>query len=138
MNIDYLNQGEGPRLMVVHRGYRVRGGEDVFFQKILIPQLIATGISFEIVAFPALFSKKEFWVIDTIETFLMGLGIEKWRPSFLEVWRRVAKSKPTHVIFNNFVPTISLEAAALCRAQGALVLAWADRKSTRLNSSHRL
>ena len=111
-------------VVVIHRSYRVRGGEDTFLFDVLIPQLMAVNVSFEIVGLPALFSRPQYRFLDFLEVLFMTLGLEKLRPSYLEVTARSKRQKPTHVIFNNVLPTVSLGLPAYFRKNKIKTFLW--------------
>ena len=106
-------------LLLVHRDYRHRGGEEVFLEDHLIPGLDAIGVSYRLVRIPALAES------DRVELATMALGLERRRPSLRLVSDALDAGSYRAVLFNNFIPTVSLAAPALCRQRGLRVFHWA-------------
>ncbi|MBK9292987.1 MAG: glycosyltransferase [Oligoflexia bacterium] len=105
------------KILVIHRYYKHRGGEDVFLDEVLIPtlkELPSTHI--ELCTFRPL--------TNLIEILFMFLGLEKLRPSYFKVKNILKNNKFESVILNNFIPTLSLEIPKLSRAHGAKVFSW--------------
>lgn len=105
-------------ILIVHRNYRVKGGEDFFLERTLIPALQELSLEYSVIQLPPLRS----WNI--LEILFMLLGIERFRPSYWAVRSQIRKLKPSHVIFNNFIPTVSLKLPAFAKSVGARTLAW--------------
>jgi glycosyltransferase involved in cell wall biosynthesis len=104
------------KILVIHRNYRNKGGEDFFLENSLIPALKAC---------PEFDVRILRWEpLGAIEAFFMALGLEFLRPSFFRVWKALRIFKADHVIFNNFIPTISLKAPWLAKSYGAKTWAW--------------
>jgi glycosyltransferase involved in cell wall biosynthesis len=106
-------------LLLVHRDYRHRGGEEVFLEDHLIPGLNAIGVSYRLVRLPALSES------DRVELAMMALGVERMRPTLREIGDALAAGSYRAVLFNNFIPTVSLAAPELCRQHGLRVFHWA-------------
>lgn len=111
------------QLLIVHREYRLRGGEDVFLDRVLVPALMSLGVTPHVVRLPALFSSG-FSFSDALEVLFMALGLERWRPSYWQIKRAARKSGVTHVMFNNFIPTVSLSLPHWFKTQNAKVFLW--------------
>jgi glycosyltransferase involved in cell wall biosynthesis len=107
------------RVLVVHRRYRVRGGEDVFFDRILVPSLRRLGVEHHVLEYSPLNTSK-----DAAEIAFMAAGIETARPSARIFKQEFQNQKFSHVIFNNFVPTLSLELPQIAKQHGARTFAW--------------
>jgi glycosyltransferase involved in cell wall biosynthesis len=112
-----------PRVLVVHRDYKLRGGEETFLETALLPALEELGIDFSLLRFPALFSGKSK-LLDFVEFFFMVLGLERLRPSYFTAKRLTKDAAYTHCIFNNFIPTVSLAMPALLKSRGATTYWW--------------
>ncbi len=108
------------KVLIVHRAYRLRGGEDSFLETLLAPTLKKMGADAEVEILPPLTKSP----LDLIEIFFMLLGLEKLRPSYWRVRRRLNKSAFTHIMLNNFVPTLSLSIPALAQKKGLKVFWW--------------
>ena len=54
----------------------------------------------------------------------MILGLEKMRPSFAKVKKILNDDHYTHIIFNNFIPTVSLALPELCKKKSVITLYW--------------
>lgn len=111
------------QLLIVHREYRLRGGEDVFLDRVLVPALTNLGITPHIERLPALFASG-FSFIDALEVLFMTLGLERCRPSYWRVKRTARKLGVTHVMFNNFIPTVSLALPYWFKTQSTQVFLW--------------
>ena len=114
-------------VLIIHRDYQLRGGEEAFLETVLIPALRDLPVEFTVLRVPALFSGKSR-LKDVIELFLMAIGLERLRPSYLlirrAVSRHLASAKLTHCIFNNFIPTLSLALPAFMKRQGMKTYWW--------------
>ncbi len=97
-------------ILIVHRSYTHKGGEDLFLDETLVPALAAAGLPHEVLLFEALFKKKARLVADLAEVACMALGWERLRPSYFKIQRKIARTRPSAVIFNNYIPTLSLAA----------------------------
>jgi len=112
------------RVLAIHRKYRHKGGEDFFIADFLLPALGLSKCRYDALKFGPLFSNFVYFFQDVLEVICMGLGLEFFRPSLKAIRRRIEAYKPTHVIFNNFIPTLSLNAPALAKAHGAKTIYW--------------
>ncbi|MCC6276284.1 MAG: glycosyltransferase family 4 protein [Oligoflexia bacterium] len=110
------------RVLVIHRRYRHRGGEDVFLDSTLLPALRQLQIKFDVMDFASL--NPFVRMVDALEVLFMALGIERLRPSFQKVKRVVDSERYSHVIFNNFIPTISLDLPQFCQTKEIKVVSW--------------
>jgi hypothetical protein len=115
------------RVLVLHRNYQLRGGEEVFLETVLIPALEELPIQFTVLRLPALFSGQSR-LRDWIELVCMALGLERARPSYVAVKRALAGAATngefTHCIFNNFIPTLSLALPSLMKRKGMRTFWW--------------
>jgi glycosyltransferase involved in cell wall biosynthesis len=115
------------RVLVIHRNYQLRGGEEVFLETVLIPALEELRIEFTVLRLPALFSGKSR-LRDWIELVCMAVGLERARPSYFAVKRALARvatnGEFTHCIFNNFIPTVSLALPSLMKTKGIRTFWW--------------
>lgn len=93
---------------MIHRKYRVKGGEDVFLHEALIPTLAKLKASHTLEELPPLFSDRKLILSDVLELLFMTVGLERWRPSYKYLRNKMNSGGFTHVLFNNFIPTISL------------------------------
>jgi glycosyltransferase involved in cell wall biosynthesis len=59
-----------------------------------------------------------------IEFLFMGLGIEKLRPSYFIVKKILRKKQYSHVLLNNFFPTLSLSILDTAKQQNSKILLW--------------
>lgn len=111
------------RVMVVHRNYRLRGGEDAFLEEQLLPTLARLGHETVLLRFPALGS---FLRNPTafLEVLLMVVGAERLRPSFKAFKSLFERTRPSIVILNNFIPTVSLAIPEETRRQKIRSIAW--------------
>lgn len=104
-------------ILLIHRYYKNRGGEDVFFDDILQPELkLAKNTQVDVLAFSPL---RHF-----LEIIFMILGMEKLRPSYLKVKQTLKNKKYDAVFLNNFIPSLSLEIPQLIHQSGSKVFAW--------------
>ncbi len=117
-----MNKSDG-QILILHRQYRVRGGEDTFLDEILVPTLKKMNVSFNLLRLPPLFSG-ENPIEDFFETLFMFLGLEQLRPSYRYVNNYVSKGHYKIVLFNNFVPTISLALPEHFRKQKIKTMMW--------------
>jgi len=108
------------KVLIIHRQYRIRGGEDSFLDEILKPALKASAIDFECLTLPPLLSS----MTDLVEVFGMITGLEKFRPSFWRCMSKIVNEKFTHVILNNCIPTISLSLPKEIRKKNLKTLTW--------------
>lgn len=118
---------QGPKVLVIHRDYRLRGGEDVFLEKHLLPALKELSIPFELVRFHSLFCDSKpgaSKLRDAVELILMALGWERLRPSYFSVRNVLEKGEFSHCFFNGFIPTVSLGLPGLMKDQGIQTLWW--------------
>lgn len=110
------------RVMVVHRDYRLRGGEDSFLDEQLLPTLSHLGHEIVLLRFPTLAPLSRLSAI--LEVFFMLLGAEKFRPSFRQFKRMFERTRPNVVILNNFMPTVSLAIPKEVRRGNSRSIAW--------------
>lgn len=113
----------GP-LLILHRNYTQRGGEDLFLEETFLPALAANGIAYECLTFDALFARSAGRLSDLVELLGMVLGWERLRPSYWRIRRVIREKIPRALVFNNFIPTLSLAAPAFARARGIPVFTW--------------
>ncbi|MDZ4677731.1 MAG: glycosyltransferase family 4 protein [Oligoflexia bacterium] len=104
------------QVLIIHREYRHRGGEDVFLDEILIPQLKKLNIDHKVILLPSLKNPLEF--------LFMVLGLEKLRPSYQKVKNETRSKDFSHVLFNNFIPTVSFALPGFFKAQNIKTLMW--------------
>src|ERR1017187_5859326 len=114
-----------PKVLVIHRNYRVKGGEDFFLTQTLQPALNRLGIRHDVVVLAPLFSKKSSLLSDLLELVCMFLGLERLRPSYFKISHELKKPDLSHVLFNNFIPTVSLALPARAKELGLKTLWWA-------------
>jgi glycosyltransferase involved in cell wall biosynthesis len=114
-------------VLVIHRDYKLRGGEEAFLETVLIPALEELPVQFSVLRLPALFSGGS-GIKDLIELFFMVVGLERLRPSYFAVKRGLSQGLPsggfTHCIFNNFIPTLSLALPDLMKQRGMRTFWW--------------
>jgi glycosyltransferase involved in cell wall biosynthesis len=115
------------KILVVHRDYQLRGGEEAFLEAVLTPALRELPVQFSVLRLPALFSAGSR-LRDLIELAFMAVGLERLRPSYFAVKRVLSREAPpgnfTHCIFNNFIPTLSLALPDLMKRRGIKTFAW--------------
>jgi glycosyltransferase involved in cell wall biosynthesis len=115
-----------PTVLIVHRDYQLRGGEETFLEAVLTPALQDLPVQFTVLRLPALFSGKR--LRDLWEFGCMVAGLERLRPSYFAAKRAVARGLSggqfTHCIFNNFIPTLSLALPRLMRRKGIKTFWW--------------
>jgi glycosyltransferase involved in cell wall biosynthesis len=104
------------KILIIHRDYRHRGGEDVFLDEILIPELKKLNLDFQIARLPRL--------KNPLELAFMILGLEKLRPSYYQVAKQADSQNFSHVLFNNFIPTVSLALPELFKKKNIKTLMW--------------
>src|SRR5690242_5640904 len=110
------------KLLVVHRRYGLRGGEDLFLDEILVPALREIKMPFEVWELPQMFSRGHI-LASLWEVLLMALGFERLRPSYFQGQKLLQRNSFTDVLFNNFVPTVSLALPKLA-AQRKIKCSW--------------
>jgi hypothetical protein len=110
------------KILIVHRDYRARGGEEAFLENILEPALKRLNLPFKTFRLPALFSENS--LRDFLEIIFMTLGFEKLRPSYKAVMKAVESEKATDVLFNNFAPVISLDLPSSLKSRDIQTLWW--------------
>ncbi len=110
-------------LLIVHRNYRHKGGEDFFLENALLPALDKLQIPYILFRLPALFSQD--LVESLAEISFMALGLETWRPSYFRL-KKIIRQNPhlSHALLNNCVPTVSLKTAMACKKKGLKPLMW--------------
>lgn len=109
------------KVLIIHRYYRHKGGEDFFLEKSLIPALEQIGAPFEVLTYTPLGSN---FLTDLLETLFMVLGFEKLRPSYFRVHRELKKGSYDVVMLNNWIPTLSLAIPELIKKKGLKVYSW--------------
>jgi len=112
------------KILVVHRFYTLRGGEDVFIEQTLLPALKLSKVDHEFLFFDAIFKNKKNFFLDIIEVFFMILGFERLRPSFFKFKKALTRSKATHVMLNNVIPTLSLDIPLHCKKLNISTSLW--------------
>jgi glycosyltransferase involved in cell wall biosynthesis len=115
------------RVLVIHRNYQLRGGEEAFLESVLTPALEELPLRFSVLRLSALFAGG--WNLrDGLELVCMVLGLERLRPSYFAVKRALTRGttsgKFTHCIFNNFIPTVSLALPRLMKQKGMKTFWW--------------
>jgi glycosyltransferase involved in cell wall biosynthesis len=115
------------KILVLHRDYQLRGGEEAFLEAVLTPALKELPVQFSVLRLPALFSGRSR-LRDLIELGLMVVGLERLRPSYFAVKRALSREASrgafTHCIFNNFIPTLSLALPELMKRKGIKTFSW--------------
>lgn len=111
------------KILIIHRYYRHRGGEDVFLDHILLPSLQRGGIAYDILKFEAFFTKGTF-LESVFEMLFMVLGLETLRPSYAKVKKQLTMAQYSSVLLNNFIPSISLAVPQEVRARKIKLSAW--------------
>jgi glycosyltransferase involved in cell wall biosynthesis len=116
------------KILVIHRDYRNRGGEDVFLDEILLPSFksisfVNPSLTVELLRFGAL-RFNAFSFSDFFEILFMKLGLEKWRPSYRRALKFIKAGGYSHLILNNFAPTVSLAIPALAQKHNVKILWW--------------
>lgn len=107
-------------LLIIHRDYRYRGGEEAFLDDHLLPELDALDATYDLLRLPALGVTAR----DAEELATMAAGLERVRPSY-HIVREALDARPYRAaLFSNFIPTVSLAAPALCRERGLRVFHW--------------
>ncbi len=109
------------KILIVHRQYRNSGGEDAFLEEILKPAMDASGLEFDCLILPPLSPST---LKNCLEISGMVLGFERLRPSLKSCLGLLKADQFTHVIFNNYLPTISLQMPQLTKAYGLKTLMW--------------
>jgi glycosyltransferase involved in cell wall biosynthesis len=111
------------KILLIHRAYRNRGGEDAFLDDILTPALGVAELEFELLLLPPLGFRSGL-LSSIAEIFGMMTGFEGLRPSLRHCLARASQGGFTHVILNNCIPTISLRLPRELRKQNIKTIAW--------------
>ncbi len=111
------------KVLLIHRAYRNRGGEDAFLDDILKPALSVAGLEYETLLLPPLGGMSSM-AANLLEIFGMFFGFEGLRPSFRTCLGVLERGGFSHVLFNNCLPTVSLKVFSAARSRGLRTFMW--------------
>jgi glycosyltransferase involved in cell wall biosynthesis len=111
------------KLLVIHREYRIRGGEDVFLDEILIPTLSDLKLDFIVLKLPKFFASGINFS-DVIEILFMALGLEFFRPSYFKIRKILREGNFDRIILNNFLPVVSLGILSFAKKKNMRTFLW--------------